>query len=297
MLLCIAVSDLFGQSVGVKADRNQVLIGERVQYDLMVNLPTPGYAMNFNLPDSVPHFEVIENINFDTLSTNGGAFLIHKKLILTSFDSGTWYIPSFQVIVQRNNTARTFNTDSILVDVGYSPSDSTNALRDIKPVMEVNVTDYFWIYVASIVLGLLIIGYLIYNYFKNRKKKPVPVFHSELTPYQEAMKALDDLRKYDLQKPVDIKLFHSSLTEIFKKYYSRKLGRNLFDKTTGDILITLNEQQDPGSVSAIAEALRCTDAVKFAKYIPVASESNHSAARVKVTIDGIEKNDSPTKTN
>lgn len=163
-----------GQSVGVKTDKTSLLIGEHVQYELMIQLPAPGYRINFNLPDSIPHFEVINNANFDTLENKGGAFLIHKKLILTSFDSGSWHIPSIEVLIDRDNQSRRFETDSILMEIGYSPADSTNELRDIKPVMEVTFTDYFWVYVAAIVLGLLIISYLVYRYLKNRPKKPAP---------------------------------------------------------------------------------------------------------------------------
>lgn len=261
----------------------------------MINLPAPGYHINFNLPDSVAHFEVIENNNFDTLSTNGGVFLIHKKLVVTSFDSGAWYIPSFEVFVERNNSSQKFNTDSLLVNVGYSPSDSTNELRDIKPVMEVTVTDYFWFYVAAIVLGVMILAFLFYRYLKNRKKKPAPLFHSTLSPYQEAMRSLDELKKLDLGNATDIKLYHSSLAEIFKKYYSRKLNKNVLNKTTSDVLLSVKEQGNTNLLSSVAEFLRAADAVKFAKYLPALAESNESMQRVKTAIDLLEKDDSQIK--
>ena len=49
------------QTVEIKTDKNQILIGERIQYDLLVNLPSlEGYSINADLPDSIPHFEIIE---------------------------------------------------------------------------------------------------------------------------------------------------------------------------------------------------------------------------------------------
>ena len=272
-----------------------MLIGERLQYELLVNLPSPGYAINFKFPDSVSHFEVIENNNFDTISSNG-ALQVHKKIVFISFDSGAWQIPAFEVLVERNAQSQKFLTDSILINVGYSPADSTGQLRDIKPVMEVSVTDYFWYYVAGGILLAIIIGWLVYRYLKNRPKKTKPLFDSPLTPFDEAMNALAALKKYDLDDAVQVKEYHSLLATIFKKYYSRKQGRDMLNKTTSDILVSVKEHyEDTRLVSSLAEALRCADAVKFAKFIPGISESGQSHLQVKESIEVIEKIQSPTK--
>ena len=264
-----------------------------MEYELLLNLPADGYRINLKIPDSIPHFDVIENQHFDTVNNNG-SFLIRKKIIFTSFDSGAWHIPSFEVLLDKNNISSKLNTDSVLVNVGYSPADSTNQLRDIKPVMEVIVADYFWFYVAAAVFAAIIIIILGYFYFKSRKKKPLPVFHSALSPYDEAMKALLELKQYDLDKPEQIKIYHVSLTEIFKKYYSRKQSKNMMNKTTGDILVAIKgDGDDPVLVSTIAGALRCVDAVKFAKYIPGIMESNQGYEQTKTAIELIEKNPSP----
>ena len=293
LLFCIAVVGSQAQSIGVKTDRNQLLIGERLQYELLVNLPSPGYAINFKFPNSLAHFDVLESNNFDTINSNG-SFQVHKKIVFTSFDSGSWYIPSFEVLVEHDNQSQKFLTDSLLVNVGYSPADSTGELRDIKPVIEVTVKDYFWYYVAAVVLLGLIVAWVIYIYIRNTKRKSKKIFNSPFSAYDEAMKALQDLKKLDLQDPVQTKEYHTSLAEIFKRYYSRRQGKNMLNKTTGDILIGIKEHyEDAGLLSAIAEALRCADAVKFAKYIPAVSESGQSYSQVKETIDLIEKLQSP----
>jgi hypothetical protein len=286
---------LQAQSVGVKTDNNQILIGERFEYELMINLPSPGYNINFKFPDSIPHFEIIENKKFDTINNNGSV-TIQKKIIFTSFDSGAWHIPSFEVLLEQNNSSTKLITDSILVNVGYSAADSTNQLRDIKPVMEVTVTDDYWLYVAAIGLVVIILIVLLFFYFKKRKKKPLPVFYSALSPYDEAMKALHELKQYDLEKPEQVKIYYTALADIFKKYYSRKQEKNLMNKTTGDILVSLKKQHENAAfISSIAGALRCTDAVKFAKYIPGVSETGQNQDQVKEAIELIEKEQSQHK--
>lgn len=295
LFFCIAQISVHAQSVSVKADRNQLLIGERVQYELLIDLPADGYAVNFKLPDTIPHFDVIENKNFDSISGNG-SLQVRKKIIFTSFDSGAWHIPSFEVLLEKNSTITKLITDAVLINVGYSPADSTNQLRDIKPVMEVTVKDYSWYYIAAATFLLIIIIWLIYRVLKRRKKITMPVFHSDLSPYDEAMKSLQELKQYDLDKPEQIKKYHIALSVIIRKYYSRKQLKSLMNKTTGDILIGINEQWDnPGMVSLVAAALRCADAVKFAKYIPGISESNKNHDQVTEAIELIEKDRSLQK--
>jgi hypothetical protein len=293
--ICVANIGLHAQSVSVKTDRSGILIGERISYDMLINLPADGYQVKVNFPDSISHFDVIENKNFDTVQNNG-SFQVHKNIVFTSFDSGNWQIPSFKVLLKKNNTAFNLNTDSVLINVGYSAADSTNELRDIKPVMEVSVKDYFWYYITAAMLLLLIISGLIYWILKNREKVAVPVFHSALSPFDEAMKALNELKKQDVTKPVEIRLYHVTLAAIFKKYYSRKQSKDLMNNTTGDLLIAIREQwNEPAMFFPLAEALRCADAVKFAKYIPGISESARSFDQVKAVIEQIEKDLLPQK--
>ncbi|CAN5744769.1 hypothetical protein BH11BAC4_BH11BAC4_11390 [soil metagenome] len=284
------------QSVGVKTDRNQVLIGERLAYELLVNLPTPGYAINFKFPDSVAHFDVLENNNFDTLSDNSGAFLLHKKIVLTSFDSGAWHIPPFEVLLERNGQSKKIFTDSILVNVGYSPADSTGQLRDIKPVIEVTVTDYTWYYIAVGFLIALILAWFVYRYIQHRNKRPKPIFDSALSAYDEAMRSLRELNQYEPKNAAIVKAYYTSLAEIFKRYYSRRQSKNMINNTTGDILLSVKEHfEDASLVSALAEPLRSADAVKFAKYIPADEAALQHHRQLKQVIDQFEKIQSPPK--
>lgn len=289
MLFCTTAFQSKSQSVGVKIDKGTILIGEQVQYDLQVILPAPGYGINFRIPDTVPHFEVIENKNFDT-SNSGRDFIVHKKIIFTSFDSGAWYIPSFEVLLEKPNSSQKFMTDSLLVNVGYSPPDSTGELRDIKSVIDVTVEDYFWYYVAAAVLGAVLLGLLVYWYVRKRKRRPTAIFNTSLSAYEEAIQALQKLPAYNEQDAAQVKNYYSELSDIFRRYYSRKVSKDMMNRTTGDILLHLKDHRDQDeTVPVIAASLRSADAVKFAKYIPPANEAQQSANQVKEVIGLIEK--------
>ena len=113
---------------------------------------------------------------------------------------------------------------------------------------------------------------------------------SKLSPYEEAMQALEKLAGYDLQKTGELKLYHTKLSDVFKRYLGRKQNKDLANRTTGDLLIKMAEnsfQQE--NISTLATALRCNDAVKFAKYIPASFESGDCLAKIKETINLIEQ--------
>lgn len=290
LLLTIAVlisgiQSAKAQAVKTYIDRNKILIGEHIRFEIKVNLASSNYRVDFGIPDSIPHFDVIDQGKYDT--TAEGVYTMRQTILFTSFDSGVWKFPSFPVTISAPGQAsKSFYSDSVLIQVGYSPADSTNELRDIKPVMDVFVVDQTWIYYAIGALVLLILIYLLYRYFKTRKKKAPPVFNTKLTAYEEAIKALNQLQ----QSGSESKAFYSSLSDIFKRYYSRKTNMNLMPDTTGDLLMRLKEHSRSADiVSTAAEVLRFGDAVKFAKFQPSENENNQAVGYMKQVIDHLEK--------
>ncbi|MEO7048323.1 MAG: hypothetical protein ABI091_23690, partial [Ferruginibacter sp.] len=265
-----------------------ILIGEQIHYDLKFVLPNTNYTIEFNLPDSFPHFDIISKLKSDSTDANGH-YLVIQRIVLTSFDSGKWTLPSFPIKITNVSKDYTVNSDSALINVGYAPADSTGQLRDIKPVIDVFVIDNTWMYIIGGIVTAIILFILIYRYIKRRPKKEKPVFNSSISPYDEAMQSLKDLGKYNLQAPAEIKEYHTSLAEILKKYLSRRGKRNLMNRTTGDILLALKENDADSVISTVAEALRTGDAVKFAKYIPAVAESNKSMDDIKTGIEMLAK--------
>lgn len=277
----------FCQPVQTITDRNDILIGEQVKLKIKATLPAgPAGAMQWIvLPDSIPHFEIVDAGKVDTVSYKDNSRAIEQTIILTSFDSGKWIFPALPFSFAQSQ----IQTDSFTVNVSYSPPDSTNQLRDIKPIINVSVSDYTWYYIIGGAVLLLLIIFLLYRYFKKNKKEKPAITRSKLSAYEEAMAEMSKLEQFDLQDAAGIKLYHSRLGDIFKQYLGRKQQKNLLTKTTGDLLIRLAESgMSSGDVSNLATALRCTDAVKFAKYLPGTTESGDCRQKIKSAIDLIE---------
>ena len=271
-------------------DKNDILIGEQFLYKVKASFPTGAFNVHWlNLPDSIAHFEVVDKSKIDS-SFDNDKTVLQQTITLTSFDSGRWNTPALAigfVPVNSDSTLSLFS-DSIPINVGYAAPDSTNQLRDIKPIIEVTIKSYFWYYVGGGLMILLLAAYFLRRYLKNRKKDAALPFKSRITAYDEAMQELEKLKKLNLQNPEEIRQYHSSLAQIFKWYISRRQKLSVLNKTTGDVLVLLsNSNLSADILSSVATALRCGDAVKFAKYLPDVAETEICLNEIKKVISAI----------
>jgi hypothetical protein len=276
--------------VNTFVNKEDILIGEQIECKIVATFPENIFNVNwFTLADSVAHFEVVDKSKIDTANENGKSIL-SQTITLTSFDSGRWSLPALPVgfTAAKNTTTKNVFTDTLLINVGYAKADTTAALRDIKPIMDVTIKNYLWYYIAGGILLALVIAVLVWRYLKNSKKKPVPIFNTKLSDYEEAMQAIEKLKTISLQQVDDIKMYHAELTDIFKRYLSRKLQLNILTKTTSDVLMHLSSNGTSNQViTDAAAALRTADVVKFAKYLPPLAESNECLQKIKSIITTI----------
>jgi hypothetical protein len=264
-------------TVKATVDKNRIFIGERIQLTLEADIPE-NEPIRFFIIDTIPHFE-LDRQKIDTANTSEGTSL--KQIIhITSFDSGHWIIPS---LVLGENLA----TDTIPIDVSFSPMDSTQAYHDIKDILDVKPAEekkkwWLWYAIGGSVLVLGLIAFLLF-----RKKKPVLVTAPPpVNPYDEAMQQLDKLQK----EKIDQKQFYSRLVDIFRVYVSRKKNIHSMQKTTDDLVVQLRGLPiDRLQFEKFAQSLRLSDFVKFAKYVPSADDDRDTFETIKNAIVAIEK--------
>lgn len=293
-LLCVHAQPALKATV----DRNDILIGEQLKLTVTATLPKQDFFIKWiEIPDTLEHFELVEKSTIDSSFTNQKLTGLSQTLTFTSFDSGLFVLPSFNANFSPSTDDTTFNlvTDSFAVKVSYV-ADSTNTLRDIKTIREVNdaIPIWYWIAGAAGLLLLIGIGIWIYRHYK-KGGKLLPT-RSSLSAYQLAITELEKLKELDLSSPAAIKQYHTKLPEILKQYLAVKQGAFYGSSTTSEILILLNQKNfDKAMLSETAAALRCSDAVKFAKFIPERNESEKCSLSVKAVIDFVEQQSNNTK--
>ncbi len=280
-LLCGTV---FGQSVYVKAsiDRNKILIGEPIRLSLEASVPQGQNASWFAV-DSIPGFDIIERSKIDSTIENGDN-LYRQNITITSFDSGRWVIPSLAL----ENNGRNYLTDSIPVSVAFSNFDPSQPYHDIKDILPVTVTDQrllFWGIVIVTILSLLVVIYLlrkpVEKIFVAEKK-----FKGSATAYEQAMKELEELRAQNLPQSGQVKTYYTGMNDILRNFITRKHGVPVLEKTSGELSLMLKDRNMPNEVFInLAQALRMSDAVKFAKFVPRDQDNDESYGAFKKSIE------------
>lgn len=282
--------------VKITIDKNEILIGEQFKLKVQANFPGDDYFIKWiALPDSMAHFELVDKSKIDSVFTNQKLSGLSQTFTLTSFDSGKWTFPSYNINFNPAKDDTTINlfTDSLPLTVSFSVADTTSALKDIKAIKEVEVFNPVWYWVAG--GGLVILLFvLIYWWYKSKKKVKITTQVSKLSPFEEAMQEIDKLKNFNLSEPKEIKQYHTKLIEIYRQYLSRKENVDYSNKTTGDMLIAIKSNYAGADIlDKSAAALRFSNAVKFAKYIPLPSDSENNQQLMKDTIRLIES--SPSK--
>jgi hypothetical protein len=277
-------------TIKTTVDKNEILIGQQINYHVETSMPDNTYRLSwFSVPDSFGNFIAITKNKIDSNFSNGN-LNFSQDIILTSFDSGRQVIPPLTLTAATLDGDSTFNlyTDSIAINVTYSPTDSIMPFHDIKNIIEVKKTFPWW---AWVLVGLGIVVLIIWilfllKFFK--KKKDTNIFESKLSPYDESMQLLNDLEKENLLQQNKFKEYHSRLTEIFKRYLSRKTNTYQLHLTTDELLIELNGFDLPKEqISTFANCLWMGNVVKFAKYIPPAFENEKCFSQTKEMIIAI----------
>jgi LPXTG-motif cell wall-anchored protein len=266
-------------TVKATVDRSSILIGEPIRLTLEADIPQNQPIRFFQL-DTIPHFELLDKQPIDTSDTESGTFL-SQVIRITSFDSGHWVIPQLTLYGD-------ITTDSIPIDVGFAPFDSSKPYNDIKDIIEVKPAEekkkqQWWYYAVGAALLILLLVLLL----TRKKKKPeiiVPAVQPD--PYKAAMADLEKLQK----EKGDAKYYYSALVDIFRVYVHDKKGIHSLQKTTDDLVVQLKELKMPKEqFDRLSQSLRLSDFVKFAKYEPSKEDDRAAFDTIKASIDHIEQ--------
>lgn len=258
-------------------DRSKILIGEPIQLKLQADIPEHDPIRFFSI-DSIPHFEFLRIEKIDTTNTGSGTIL-SQVLHITSFDSGHWVIPPFIV--------GELSTDSIPVDVGFSPFNPEQPYHDVKEIIDVEAEEKakkptWWYYLAAAIVVLILVLVLL-----KKKKKPVVVQTvAPPDPYQVALKQLAALKN----DKTDIKEYYSRLVDIFRVYVADKKGIHSLQATTDDLVVQLKALGlDKSNYEQLAATLRQSDFVKYAKHVPSTEEDQQAFEVIHRSIQQIEQ--------
>src|SRR5688500_18092741 len=282
-LICILSVQLCmaqGSSARASIDRNKILIGEPITLTLEATVPAGGTPIWFAL-DSIPHFEYIDVGKIDSTISDEQKYY-KQVLTITSIDSGRWVISSLSLEMN----GRYYVTVSLPVSVAFSIFDPNQDYHDIKDILEIDNPALRYATWALAAVTFLSLVALVYFLRKSRLlSRPAMAEAKLLDPFAEAMLALESLRKEQLPEKGEVKRYYTSLNDVIRRFVNRKMGLSTMEKTNEELILQVKQTGIPHEeMIRLAQTLRMSDAVKFARYVPATEDNEQSFHTTQTTV-------------
>lgn len=274
LLLCAVEAG--GQNVvDPSITRDTILIGDQVEWSALFHLksgesvkidPISGYI--------TPGVELIKGIEYDTISSKKDFLDVVAKATVTSFDSGSYVIPSMYAYISRDGqVSDTLMIREISLEVTTIPIDTaTYQMFDIRPQFRYPVT---LSEVAPYVGGALLLAALVYAavlIFRRVKarKKGEPMVRVKEKPWIVALRNLDGIDEKRLWQSGMVKAYYTEVADVLRIYLEERFSIMAMERTSAEILsdVSSGKVLDKEEYERLKEIFTTSDFVKFAKFNP-----------------------------
>ncbi len=268
-------------AAGARVDARRITIGDHLRLWLEVKPGAKDNTVRWPKPDTLYGLEIVEQGKIDTIQ-NADTYLLKQRLLVTGFDSGRYYIPSFAFkVVDKGGHVTELFTDSIAIEVATIPVDTTKAFKPIKDIVEVKTSwlDYWKLILAVILLAGLCIFVWFYFYRNRATKIPQVVKVPPEKAHEKAVRQLQELQDKHWPEQGRIKEYYSGLSDIIRTYLEERYGITAMEQTTDELLALLKKQTESRAElrkvrPELKLILRTADLAKFAKANPRPEEQN-----------------------
>jgi hypothetical protein len=278
ILLCFVSLTTYSQVVTVQArlDSSSMLIGEQTKLHLEVTQEKKVKVSFPVIADSlIKGLEVVKITKPDTTELEGGRIKVSADVILTSFDSATYYIPPFKFIAGTD----TIETNPLSLKVLSIKVDTVKQrIYDIKPVYNAKINWAEVLETSLIVLLILAVLAVAFWYIrkrlkaKNQKEEEAIV----VNPHEFALKELDRIKSEKVWQQGRIKEFYTDVTSVLRLYIQHRFKVPTLEMTSDEIIDNVEgiKEIDKEAKMQLKQILRLSDLVKFAKWTPDLNEND-----------------------
>jgi hypothetical protein len=285
--LLISTNYLSAQKLSTIISKEKIVIGEQITLKISVEgVTAKDVQQDFSFPDTLNHLEILS----DSVDGDGPDYI--HTLTITSFDSGYWQFPSFELLLSGNRkvTSEAVNITVLPVDI----SDMAD-YHDIKDILETETGNNWWIVAAIVLLGMLSLFaflWFVTNKAEDPEKSIPPPDLSGL--YDRLVKRLKELENSDVSgKGAIVNLFRET-TQDTRSFVDAAYRQQTTHLTTGEYMLkTKNKFPGIATANDYFQFLRLADAVKFAKYIPPAVEITSVFPVLRKTIEEVYQQNKP----
>lgn len=264
-------------------------IGDRLNLEVVVKHPN-------NLNVSAPFTENQENFTIldqqHIIRYQGDTLLQAYNFTLAIFGTDTVKLGPFLAAWSDVGGLVAAASDTITIQVKSLISDRMTDINDIKG--QVDFPNLLPLWITLGVLGLAIAAFFARRLLHHRRHS---LATPPLPPWEEALRALDALPVAEWLRQGQVKRYYYAVSEIVKRYLSRRFGFPAVDQTTTEILRELKTRRLPAA-EGFGQFFVSADLVKYAKYTPPQPEHLVVQARelVNQTTPRPEPEDKPAPT-
>lgn len=289
IVLSIVASSHAQSSIVVEAamDSSVLWVGEQTMIRLSLTQSQgeqvifPEIVVGGQLIDGV---EVIRLSQPDTTQLKNSRLNIRQDLLVTSFDSGFYYIPPFKYIIN-NDTVSTESLSLKVMPVQIAEEAQASDMHDIKDVVEppFHLFDFvpkgvLWALLIVVIVALVV--YLLLKYYKPQAIGITPAPEPQIPPYDKAIQELQSLRDMKLWQQGQDKQYYTRLVDILREYIDGRFDINAMEMTSSEIMSALARRKETKEVNKyMNEVLSMADFVKFAKMRPLPDDNEQMMRR------------------
>ncbi|MES2514527.1 MAG: hypothetical protein V4580_10305 [Bacteroidota bacterium] len=287
VLFCVLTSFVVKSQTEVHAvlDSNSIRIGAQTKLDIYLSYDASSQkSLDVIWPmieDTLKKgIEVVNVTKIDTTIPDKNKPNIiqqHIQLIITSFDTGVYFIPPFKFTLNKDTT-NPLLTEPLYLKVNTVATDSSIAkVKDIKSVYD-EPFDWKWylpqIYIGLAILAGIIILIIVIRKLSKRKPEEVIVIEKPKIPaHVTALATLDKIKEEAVWKENRTKEYYSSIADTVRLYIEERFNINALELTSDEIIRIFRTQViDADSKLKLNQILTLSDFVKFAKQIPIEAE-------------------------
>lgn len=285
LLLALAAPLCRAQEDGAlrsRISRDSILIGDQVEWTLDFQL-APGEAVSISKPgaEPVPGVEALGEMALDTLSDKKGTLSLRGRIILTSFDSGSYVLPPLYVLMARADgsidtleyTGPRLAVNTIPIDTAtFQPHDIKGQIRYPLTFREVIP----WVGLALLVSALV---WLLVRWIRLRRQnrdffgKPVV----KDPPHIVALRSLEKTRAQKLWQAGKQKQFYTQVTDALRQYIADRFDVAALEQTSAEMFRDLQDKDiEPELKEKLKDLFTTADFVKFAKHTASDQENENA---------------------
>ncbi len=276
VLILSLASPAFSQitSASASTDKTDYLVGDYINYKIQVGYKKGLTVYTPAIQDSLKGVTVLKQEDPVEAETNGNVSVTYGY-ILSCYDSADVTIPPIPVFYRApgDTSLSSVSTNPVGFTVRTVPVNMKEGIKDVKAPIRIPF-DWRWILVW--ILAALLVGgpaYYFYRRYRKRKAAGMPAVETlQISPHEAALKALHELEQAHLWQRGMIKEYHSSITEIVRRYFEERFRMPALELPTSEAVELLKKRPESEPVWGLTyNFLSNADMVKFAKFTPMSS--------------------------